>query len=74
MATRIKEVINLVYIRVRDNESAEEAIKRFKHECEKNAILKEIKKREFYISPSLEKKIRRQEIKRKLRRLNATKK
>jgi small subunit ribosomal protein S21 len=63
-------VIYLVYIRVRDNESPEEAIKRFKHECEKNAILKEIKKREFYISPSLEKKIRRQELKRKLRRLN----
>ncbi len=67
-------MINLVYIRVRENESPEEAIKRFKHECEKNAILKEIKKREFYISPSLEKKIRRQEIKRKLRRLNLGKK
>ena len=62
----------MVYIRVRDNELPEEALKRFKHECEKNAILKEIKKREFYISPSLEKKLRRQEIKRKLRKLNST--
>ncbi|MCX7641105.1 MAG: 30S ribosomal protein S21 [Elusimicrobiales bacterium] len=64
----------MVYIRVRDNESPEEALKRFKHECEKNAILKEIKKREFYISPSLEKKIRRQELKRKLRKINSTNK
>lgn len=63
----------MVYIRVRDNESAEDAIKRFKHECEKNSILREIKKREFYISPSLEKKIKRQELKRKLRKLNARK-
>lgn len=64
-------MINLVYIRVRDNESPEDAIKRFKHECEKNSILREIKKREFYISPSLEKKIKRQEFKRRIRRLNS---
>lgn len=64
----------MVYIRVRENESNEDAIKRFKHECEKNAILREIKKREFYVSPSLEKKIRRQELKRKLRKLNSGRK
>lgn len=64
----------MVYIRVRDNETPEEALKRFKHECEKNAILKEIKKREFYISPSLEKNLKRQELKRKLRRLKAANK
>ncbi len=63
----------MVYVKLREGESPEEAIKRFKHECEKNAILREIKKREFYVSPSLEKKIRNQELKRKLRRLNAKK-
>jgi small subunit ribosomal protein S21 len=66
-------VINLVYVRVRDNESPEDAIKRFKHECEKNSILREIKKREFYVSPSLDRKLKRQEIRRKLRKLNPNK-
>lgn len=63
----------MVYVKVRDDETIEEALRRFKHECEKNGILKEIKKREFYIAPSVEKKIRRQELKRKLRKLSQKK-
>jgi len=59
----------LVYVKVREDESIENALRRFKHECEKNGILKEIKKREFYTAPSVEKKLKTQELKRKLRRL-----
>jgi small subunit ribosomal protein S21 len=62
-------VIKLVYVKVREDESIENALRRFKHECEKNGILKEIKKREFYTAPSVEKKLKTQELKRKLRRL-----
>ena len=36
----------MVFVKVRDAEHLEEALKRFKRECEKNGILKEIKRRE----------------------------
>ena len=46
----------MVSVKVRDGESIEEAIRRFKRECERNGIMQEIKKREFYKSPSVIKK------------------
>lgn len=41
---------------VRDGESFESALKRFKKQCEKTGILSEIKKREHYEKPSVKKK------------------
>ncbi len=41
---------------VRDGESFESALKRFKKQCEKTGILSEIKKREHYETPSVKKK------------------
>ncbi|MDD4003714.1 MAG: 30S ribosomal protein S21 [Elusimicrobiaceae bacterium] len=58
----------MVFIKVRDGESLEEALKRFKRECEKNGILKEIKRREFYQTPSVKRKLKSQEAQRKMRR------
>ena len=58
----------MVSVKVRDGESVEEAIRRFKRECEKNGIMQEIKKREFYKSPSVIKKEKLAEAKRKIRR------
>jgi small subunit ribosomal protein S21 len=58
----------MVNIRVRSGESIEEAIRRFKRECERNGIMQEIKKREFYKPPSVLKKEKLTEIKRKIRR------
>ena len=46
----------MVSVKVRDGESIEDAIRRFKRECERNGIMQEIKKREFYKSPSVIKK------------------
>jgi small subunit ribosomal protein S21 len=43
-------------IRVRDNESFEGAIRRFKKQCEKAGILSEVRKREFYEKPSIRRK------------------
>jgi small subunit ribosomal protein S21 len=43
-------------VRVRDKESFENALKKFKKQCEKEGILSEIKKREHYDKPSLKKK------------------
>ena len=43
-------------IRVRDNESIESAIRRFKKLCEKSGILAELRKREHYEKPSVKRK------------------
>ncbi len=43
-------------IRVRENDSFENALKRFKKQCEREGILSEIKKREHYEKPSVKKK------------------
>jgi small subunit ribosomal protein S21 len=43
-------------IRVRESDSFENALKRFKKQCEKEGILSEIKKREHYDKPSVKKK------------------
>lgn len=58
----------MVFIKVRDDESIEEALRRFKHDCERNGVLKEIKRREFYMAPSLKRKIKSQEARRKVRK------
>jgi small subunit ribosomal protein S21 len=59
----------MVFVKIRDGEGIEEALRRFKRECERNGILKEIKRREHYMSPSVKKKLKLQEALRKIRRL-----
>jgi small subunit ribosomal protein S21 len=43
-------------VRVRESDSFENALKRFKKQCEKEGLLSEIKKREHYDKPSVKKK------------------
>ena len=43
-------------IKVREDESLENALKRFKRKCEKSGILTEIKKRQHYEKPSVRRK------------------
>ena len=43
-------------IRVRESDSFENALKRFKKQCEKEGVLSEVKKREHYEKPSVKKK------------------
>lgn len=43
-------------VRVKEGESFENAMKRFKKQCEKAGILSEIRKREHYEKPSVKKK------------------
>jgi len=43
-------------IRIKEGESFESALKRFKKQCEKAGILGEIKKREHYDKPSVKRK------------------
>ncbi len=43
-------------IKVKENESLEQALKRFKKQCEKAGILTELRRREYYDKPSVRKK------------------
>ncbi len=43
-------------IQIRDGESFEAAMRRFKKQCEKAGILSEVRKREHYEKPSIKKK------------------
>ncbi len=43
-------------VRVKENEPFENALRRFKKQCEKTGILTEIKKREHYEKPSVKRK------------------
>lgn len=52
----IEEVIFLPGITVRDGDSFEAALRRFKKQCEKAGILSEVRKREAYEKPSVKRK------------------
>ena len=43
-------------VRVRENESLESALKRFKRSCAKSGVLAEVRKREHYESPSVKRR------------------
>ena len=43
-------------VQVRDDESFESALRRFKRKCEKSGILTELKKRQHYEKPSIKRK------------------
>ena len=43
-------------IRIKDNESLESALRRFKRQCAKSGVLAEIRKREHYEKPSVKRK------------------
>ena len=43
-------------IRVKENETLESALKRFKRQCAKAGVLAEVRKREHYEKPSVKRK------------------
>lgn len=43
-------------IRIRENESLDSALKRFKRQCAKSGVLAEVRKREHYEKPSVRRK------------------
>lgn len=43
-------------IRVKDNESLDSALRRFKRQCAKSGVMSEIRKREHYEKPSVKRK------------------
>ena len=43
-------------VKVRDNESIDNDLKRFKRDCAKSGVLQEVRKREHYEKPSVKRK------------------
>jgi small subunit ribosomal protein S21 len=44
---------------VKDNENIEDALRRFKRDVSRSGTLQEARKREYYLKPSVSKKLRR---------------
>jgi small subunit ribosomal protein S21 len=51
-------IYRMPLVRVREDESLENALRRFKRKCEKSGILTELKKRQHYLKPSQKRKIK----------------
>lgn len=58
----------MVFVKVRDGETLEDTLRRFKRDCERNGVLKEMRRRERYTPPSVRRKLKEQELLRKIRR------
>ena len=55
-------------VTVRDDESFENALRRFKRKCEKEGILTELKKRQHYEKPSVKRKRQAVQARKKMAR------
>ena len=51
-------------IKIRDNESLDNALRRFKRQCAKSGIMSEVRKREHYEKPSVKLKKKAEAAKR----------
>ncbi|GAB6073208.1 hypothetical protein JCM14244_15850 [Venenivibrio stagnispumantis] len=56
----------MAVVYVQDNESFDKALKRFKKICEKEGILTEMKRREFYEKPSVKRKRKQRAARKRL--------
>ena len=48
--------IKMAEIRVKENETLDSALRRFKRQCQKSGVLTELRKREHYEKPSVKRK------------------
>lgn len=55
----------------RENESVEQLIKRFRRKVQEENIMKELRKREYYRSPSIKKKEKHKEAEKRRRKQEA---
>ncbi len=60
----------MVGISVGDNESIDKALKRFKKKYERSGVLKEYKKRTFFVKPSIKKRMEKMKAARRAHRLD----
>lgn len=64
----------MIKIIINDGEPIDKVLKKFKRKVEQSAVLKDIKKREFYLKPSIKRKLKRRatssRIRKRAKRLN----
>ncbi|HCJ66277.1 MAG TPA: 30S ribosomal protein S21 [Elusimicrobia bacterium] len=58
----------MIDVKIREGESIEEALRRFKRECERDGILQEIRRREFFESQGARRKRKLSETLRRMKR------
>lgn len=58
----------MAFVKVRDGEGIEEALRRFKRDCQRDGILKDLRRHEYFVTPSVRRKLKQQEAQRKARR------
>lgn len=56
-------------VKLRDNESVDNLLRRFKKKVEQAGILKEVKRREYYLSPSQKRREKHKKALKRLRKL-----
>ena len=54
--TYLEGGIEVSEVRIKDNESLDSAIKRFKRNCAKAGVLSDLRKKEYYQSPSVKRR------------------
>ncbi len=59
----------MVAVFVKEHESLDRAISRFKRKCERAGVLRDFKKTTYFIKPSQKKRIRREKAIRRLNRM-----
>ena len=59
----------MIEINVRDIESLEKALRRFKKKWERSGVLKDVKRKAFYEKPSVTKRIAKKQTLRRIARL-----
>jgi small subunit ribosomal protein S21 len=59
----------LIKVIIQDSESLDKALKRFKKKYEKAGILKEFRRRQFFVKPSVDKKMDKERSIRKTKRI-----
>ena len=52
-------------IKIKENESLDSALRRFKRQCAKAGVLSEIRKREHYVKPSVKRKKKSEEARKR---------
>lgn len=55
-------------VKVGENENIESALKRFKRKCQKDGIIGDIRRKEEYVKPCVERRKQKEEAKKKARK------
>lgn len=57
-------------VRLKDGESFESIVRRFKKQCERSGIMAEVRKRECYEKPSITKKKKQEQARKRIKALS----